>query len=143
MKRPPPTISVMETTIDTRPAPAVAPVAVIRRVFAGKAVWLVAAAAFGTELALSARYGYVRDELYFLSAGTHPALGYVDQPLLTPLLAHLDAVLTGNTLVGLRALPALAFAAMVVLTGSIARQIGAGPRGQLLAAVATACCAQY
>jgi 4-amino-4-deoxy-L-arabinose transferase-like glycosyltransferase len=143
MKRPAPTMTVMETTIDTRPAPAVAPVAVIRRIFAGKAVWLVAAAAFGVELALSARYGYTRDELYFLSAGTHPALGYVDQPLLTPLLAHLDALLTGNTLAGLRAAPALALAAMVVLTGSIARQLGAGPRGQLLAAVATACCAQY
>ena len=112
----------METTIVTRPAPAAAPHAVIRRILAGKAVWLVAAAAFGVEMALSARYGYVRDELYFLAAGAHPALGYVDQPLLTPLLAHLDALLTGNTLVGLRALPALAFAAMVVLTGSIARQ---------------------
>src|SRR5258707_927740 len=32
---------------------------------------------------------------------------------------------------------------MVVLPGSIARQLGASPRGQLLAAIATACCAQY
>jgi 4-amino-4-deoxy-L-arabinose transferase-like glycosyltransferase len=143
MKGPPPTMTGMETTIVTQPAPAAAPHAVIRRILADKAVWLVAAAAFGVEMALSARYGYVRDELYFLSAGAHPALGYVDQPLLTPLLAHLDALLTGNTLVGLRALPALSLAAMVVLTGSIARQLGASPRGQLLAAIATACCAQY
>jgi 4-amino-4-deoxy-L-arabinose transferase-like glycosyltransferase len=107
------------------------------------AVWLVAAAAFGIELAYSARYGYVRDELYFLAAGAHPAFGYVDQPALTPLLAHLDAVLTGNTLAGLRALPALTLAAMVALTGSMARHLGASRAGQFLAALATACCAQY
>ena len=91
-----------------------------------KAVWLAAAAAFGVEMAFSARYGYVRDELYFLAAGAHPAAGDVDQPSLTPLLAHLDALVTGNTLVGLRALPALALAALVLLAAAIARALGLG-----------------
>jgi hypothetical protein len=117
--------------------------AAIVRVLRDRAVWLVAAAACGVELAASARYGYVRDELYFLAAGAHPAFGYVDQPALTPLLAHLDALLTGNTLVGLRALPALALAGMVLLTASMARHLGAGTRGQFLAGLATACCSQY
>lgn len=106
-------------------------------------VWLVAAAAFGVEMAVSGRYGYDRDELYFLAAGQHPAPGYVDQPMLTPALARLDALLTGNTLVGLRLLPALGLVALVLLTAQMARVLGAGRRGQLLAALATACCGEY
>lgn len=123
-------------------APAAAP-RVISNVIRNKAVWLVAAAAFGVEIAVSGRYGYVRDELYFLASGQHLAWGYVDQPALTPLLARLDVVLTGNTLVGLRALPALGLAALVLLTAAMARALGAGRGGQLLAAIATACCAEY
>jgi hypothetical protein len=108
-----------------------------------RAVWLVAAAAFAVEMAVSARYGYVRDELYFLAGGSHPAAGYVDQPALTPLLARADRLLTGNTLVGLRALPALGMAALVLLTAAMARIMGADGRGQAIAALATACCAEY
>jgi hypothetical protein len=92
---------------------------------------------------VSGRYGYDRDELYFLASGRHLAWGYVDQPALTPLLARLDALLTGNTLVGLRALPAVGLAALVLLTAAMARALGAGRGGQLLAAIATACCAEY
>jgi len=104
---------------------------------------IIAAAAFGTEMAVSARYGYVRDELYFLAAGHHPAFGYVDQPPLTPLIARLSAVLSGNTLVGLRVVPALGLAALVVLTAAMSRLLGAGRAGQLLAALAAATCGEY
>ncbi len=128
------------------PAPPAGPrviTSAMKSAITDRAVWLVAAAAFAVELAVSGRYGYVRDELYFLAAGRHPAWGYVDQPSLTPLLARLDSLLTGNTLVGLRALPALGLAALVVLTAAMARALGAGRGGQLLAALATACCAEY
>ena len=131
-------MAVMETTLTAVPAPAIAP-----RALANRGVWLVAAAAFAVEMLVSARYGYVRDELYFLASGHHLALGGVDQPELTPLLARLDEAVTGNTLVGLRALPALARAAMVLLTAAMARTLGAGRRGQLIGALATACCAEY
>ena len=94
-------------------------------------------------MAVSGRYGYVRDELYFLSAGHHLAWGYVDQPALTPLLARLSAVLSGNTLAGLRVIPALGLAALVVLTAAMSRLLGAGRTGQLLAALATATCGEY
>src|SRR5256885_6325114 len=78
-----------------------------------RGIAVIAVAAFAAELAVSARYGYVRDELYFLAAGRHLAFGYVDQPPLTPLLARLAADLGGNTLVALRVLPALGLAALV------------------------------
>jgi len=94
-------------------------------------------------MAVSARYGYVRDELYFLAAGHHPAFGYVDQPPLTPLIARLSALLSGNTLVGLRVVPALGLAALVVLTAAMSRLLGAGRTGQILAALAAATCAEY
>jgi hypothetical protein len=99
--------------------------------------------AFGLELAVSARYGYARDELYFLAAGHHLAFGYVDQPSLTPLLARISSVATGNTLVGFRVLPALALAALVVATAAMSRLLGAGRTGQLLAALAAATCGEY
>jgi Dolichyl-phosphate-mannose-protein mannosyltransferase len=104
---------------------------------------LIAAAAFGVEMAFSARYGYARDELYFLAAGHHLAFGYVDQPSLTPLLARISSALTGNTVVGLRVFPALGLAVLVAATAAMSRQLGAGRTGQLLAALAAATCAEY
>jgi hypothetical protein len=108
-------------------------------------VWvaLIAAAAFGLELAVSARYGYVRDELYFLAAGHHLAFGYVDQPPLTPLLARLGQLATGNTLVGFRVLPALALAGLILATAAMSRRLGAGRTGQIVAALATATCGEF
>jgi hypothetical protein len=104
---------------------------------------LIAALAVAVELAVSARYGYHRDELYFLSAGQHLSFGYVDQPALTPLLARLSSLATGGTLTGLRVLPALVLGVLVLLAGAISRRLGANRAGQLLAALATATCAEY
>jgi 4-amino-4-deoxy-L-arabinose transferase-like glycosyltransferase len=131
-------MAVMEAIMTRRPE-----LTAVTPVLKNKAVWLAAVTAFLIEMAFSARYGYVRDELYFLAAGAHPAAGYVDQPSLTPLLAHLDALVTGNTLVGLRALPALGLAALVLLTAAMARALGAGSRGQLLAAIAAGGTGEY
>jgi 4-amino-4-deoxy-L-arabinose transferase-like glycosyltransferase len=108
-----------------------------------RGIWLIALAAFCLELAVSGRYGYVRDELYFLAAGHHLAFGYVDQPALTPLIARLSADLTGNTLIGLRVVPALCLAALVVITAATSRLLGAGRTGQLLAALAVATCGEF
>jgi hypothetical protein len=137
----------MDSTTGTRPGPpapaaasAAAP-ALVRGPWAGIA--LIAAVAVAAEMAVSARYGYVRDELYFLSAGRHLAFGYVDQPPLTPLLARVTTALAGGTLAGFRILPALGLAALVAMTAAMSRRLGAGRTGQLLAAVAAATCAEY
>jgi hypothetical protein len=107
------------------------------------AIGLIVLGAVALELAVSGRYGYVRDELYFLAAGHHLAVGYVDQPPLTPWLARLGSALGGNTVVGLRVAPALCLAAMIALTAAMGRLLGAGRTGQVLAALATATCGEY
>ena len=137
----------MSTTGETQHLPAARHRALTAPARRGGTPWLgiaiIAVAAFVAEMAVSARYGYVRDELYFLSAGQHLAFGYVDQPPLTPLLARLAAVAGGNTLVALRVVPALALAALVVATAAMSRMLGAGRTGQLLAALAAAVCTEY
>lgn len=101
-------------------------------------VLVVAGASFTLLMALSGLYGFHRDELYFLDAGRHLQGGYVDQPILTPLLARLSLTLFGVSLPGLRLWPSLAVAATVVVGGLLAREFGGGRRAQLLAAVAIA-----
>lgn len=98
------------------------------------APWLVGAAVTAVLLLLSNRYGYHRDELYFLLCGRHLDWGYVDQGPLVPVLARLaDTVAPGN-LVVLRTPSALIAGAAVVLVARIAREIGAGRGAQLFAA---------
>lgn len=84
-------------------------------------------------VATSGGYGYHRDELYFIEAGGHPALGYTDQPPLVPLLAHALDEFFGHSLVWLRVPSALAGAVTVLLCGLMAREFGDSRRAQLLA----------
>jgi 4-amino-4-deoxy-L-arabinose transferase-like glycosyltransferase len=89
-------------------------------------------------LALSTRYGFHRDELYFMECARHLQASYVDQPVLTPLLAWVSLKVFGVSLLALRMWPALAAWATVVVAGLMAREFGGGRRAQLLAAIATA-----
>ena len=80
--------------------------------------------------------GYHQDELYYLDSARHPQLGYVDYPPLTPMVARLAGALFDGSVVGLRLFAALAGAAVVVLTGQIAAELGGGRRAQVLAGLA-------
>jgi len=53
------------------------------------------------------RFAVYRDELYFIVCGLHPALGYVDQPPLTPWIAAASFKLFGTALTPLRIIPAI------------------------------------
>jgi 4-amino-4-deoxy-L-arabinose transferase-like glycosyltransferase len=100
---------------------------------------LLVAVATGAVLVLTAgRYGYHRDELYFLQAGRHLAWGYPDQPPLVPVVARAMAELAPGSLVALRVPSALIAVAVVLLVGLMAQRLGAGRGGQTLAAAAPA-----
>jgi hypothetical protein len=86
------------------------------------------------HLAGNPHYGFFRDELYFIACGRHPALGYVDQPPLVPLLAALSQA-SGPSLFALRALPALFSGASIYVTCLLARELGGGGFAQVLAAI--------
>lgn len=102
---------------------------------------LLIAAALGLLLLLVAgRYGYHRDELYFIEAGYHLAWGYPDQPPLVPAIARLASEIAPDSLVVLRVPSLLIAMAVVVLAGVMARRLGAGTGGQALAAASTALC---
>jgi 4-amino-4-deoxy-L-arabinose transferase-like glycosyltransferase len=84
------------------------------------------------------RYGWDRDELYFLAAAHHPALGYVDFPPVTAWIGWLVLHTAGASLLWLRMTGQVASAAGVVLAALIARDLGAGRLVQVVAAAAWA-----
>ncbi|GAA5138652.1 glycosyltransferase family 39 protein [Pseudonocardia adelaidensis] len=100
---------------------------------------LAVSAAVGALLtAVSGRYGYFGDELYFVAAGHHLDWGYADQPPLLPLVALLMESIAPGSVAVLRIPATLAIMAAVVLAALLAREFGGGRRAQLLAAGAVA-----
>lgn len=97
---------------------------------------LVAAAGGVTALlvAFSGGYGYHRDELYFIAAGRRLDWAYADQGPLTPLIARAMTEIAPDSLLVLRLPSAVAAGLTVLLTGLLARELGARPRGVAIAA---------
>lgn len=99
------------------------------------AIVLAAIAALG-HAATAWRYGYFRDELYFIACSKHLAWGYVDQPPMVAVAAWLAAP-AGYQLIALRALPVLAAALTVYLAVRLTRELGGGAYAQLLSGFST------
>lgn len=95
----------------------------------------VSAAVGAVLLALSTRNGYHVDELYNRVSGQHLAWGYVDQPPLVGLIARVETAVFGDTLTGLRVVPALLTCVLIWVAGLTAREFGGRRGGQLFAAV--------
>jgi 4-amino-4-deoxy-L-arabinose transferase-like glycosyltransferase len=106
--------------------------------FAARPVASIAIAVGLVLTVLSGRYGFHRDELYFLAAGRHLAWGYVDQPPLTPFIARLSPAIFGDTVMGLRVLSTISSVVTVIVVALIAREFGSDRRAQILAAVCAA-----
>jgi hypothetical protein len=90
------------------------------------ALWGPAVAVFLLHAVFATTYGIFRDELYYLACAARLDWGYVDHP---PLIAAITAVWTtlcGDSLRAIRLLAALAGAATVVVSGSLARRLGGG-----------------
>jgi Dolichyl-phosphate-mannose-protein mannosyltransferase len=98
----------------------------------------VPAAVFAVLVVAAFGDGYFRDELYYLACTRRMAWGYVDHPPLCVALLWVVRHAAGESLLVLRAVAALATAAVVWMTGSLARRLGADAFGQLLAMAAAA-----
>src|SRR5579872_428744 len=103
---------------------------------------LLALFAFVLHLATSGRYGYFRDELYFIACAHHMAWGYVDQPPLVVFAARLAGAF-GYALVALRILPMLSAAATVLAACRVARELGGGRYAVLLTGLGVALMPAY
>jgi len=102
----------------------------------------IALAAAALHLGTAWRYGYFRDELYFIACGRHLAWGYVDQPPLVAVVAWLAQPFHDN-LLALRVLPCVAAALTVYVGVHITRELGGGRFAQWLAGIALALTPAY
>jgi len=103
----------------------------------------LAAVALLLHLVSNRGYGYFRDELYYLACGEHLDWGYVDHPPFVALVARMSRALLGDSLPAIRFVPAVASAALVFLTGLLARELGGSRFSQCLAAICAVVAPHY
>jgi 4-amino-4-deoxy-L-arabinose transferase-like glycosyltransferase len=99
--------------------------------------WLLGALTVLLQMTFDGRYGYFRDELYYIACSKHLAFGYVDMAPLIAWLTRASHLVLGDSLHAIRFLPALANGLEVVLTGYITRELGGKRWAIALACVTT------
>ena len=97
---------------------------------------VMAALKVALHLPALTRYGWFRDELYYMASTGHLAWGYVEHPPFSIAVLAIVHALFGASLVAMRLVPLLAGVATVVLTGALAARLGGGRFAQGLAALA-------
>jgi hypothetical protein len=102
--------------------------------------WIAAplVAVFAAHVAVLGRYGIGWDELYYVACADHLDWGYVDHPPLVAFVTAGTRFLLGDSLPALRLPCVLAGLAAAFVTGLVAREMGAGRFGQVLAATCVA-----
>lgn len=103
-----------------------------------RAVYVIAGIKTAFFLAIAGVWGIHRDEFYYLAAGRRLDWGYVDHPILTPLLYRIDVTLFGDSQYGLHVLPALIAGVTVIVAVFLARELGGGRFAQVLTALSVA-----
>ncbi len=98
----------------------------------------IACAVALVHLLTNGRYGFHRDELQFLSDARHLDWGFVVYPPLTPLVERVSLDLFGASMVGLRLFSVIAQAAVIVVSGLMAFELGGGRLAQVTTAVSVA-----
>ena len=96
----------------------------------------IAGATVVLHLLIGNRYGWHRDELATLEDARHLAWGYPAYPPVTPYFGRIAWELFGASVRGFRFFANVSQAITVVLTGLMARDMGARREAQLVAAVA-------
>ncbi len=115
------------------------PTAEIRRaIWSGDTAILcyIALATVAVHTLTGGRYGFHRDELATLDDARHLSWGYIAYPPITPFFGRASLMLFGTSLAGFRFFASLAEAAAVLLTGLMAREMGARRGAQIVAALA-------
>ncbi len=101
-------------------------------------LFAIAAAIALLHLLTNNRYGFHRDELQFLSDARHLDWGFVAYPPFTPFIERIGLSLFGLSMVGLRLFSVLAQAAVIVLAGLMAKELGGSRFAQVMTAIAAA-----
>ena len=86
------------------------------------------------HILLNGQYGFHRDELDFILNARRLEWGYVSYPPVTPFFARLGLELFGESLRGLRVLPAIAQGIVMILAAWMARDMGGKRMAQVLTA---------
>jgi Dolichyl-phosphate-mannose-protein mannosyltransferase len=93
--------------------------------------YALALGAVALHLAFNHRFGYYRDELYFIDCAKHLSWGYVDLPPLAPFVTWLTAPL-GYSVWALRFFPGIAAGVTILFACAIARELRGGAFAQFL-----------
>ena len=88
------------------------------------------------HILFNGQYDFHRDELDFIMNARQLDWGYVSYPPITPFFARLGLEIFGESLRGLRVIPAIAQGIVMVLAGLMARDMGGKRSAQIMAAIA-------
>jgi hypothetical protein len=89
-------------------------------------IGFLSALKFVLHLLVNGRYGYFRDELYYIACSHHLSWGYVDQPPMIAVTVRLSHILLGDSLLALRLFASLAMIAVTALALLAVRELGGG-----------------